>query len=69
MARDRIRHDGPPNREDDERVLRMLEARDRKESSYTVARRFGTSRNAVIGVWNRVKNDLAASEMAAGVEP
>ena len=69
MARDRIRHDGPPTREDDERVLRMLEARDRKETAYTVARRFGTSRNAVIGVWNRVKNDLAASEMVDGIQP
>lgn len=69
MARDSIRYGVEPTREDDERVLRMLEARDRKETAYTVARRFGTSRNAVIGVWNRVKNDLAASEMTGGVEP
>lgn len=60
-------HEGP-SREDDERVLRILEAGDRKESAYTVARRFKTSRNAVIGIWNRVKNDYAASELPQ-VEP
>lgn len=65
---DYLRRDNKPTRADDERLLRMLEARDRRQSASQIAARFATTRSAVLGALRRIDLDLAASELPA-VEP
>jgi hypothetical protein len=45
-----------PDRQDDERLLRMLDLRDHEGmKAAAIARYFGVSRNAVIGLFHRQK--------------
>ncbi len=52
-----------PTREDDERHLLMLEARDLGMSSGKIAARFGVTRNTVIGLFRRVDEAADAAEV------
>lgn len=53
---------GIPTREDDERLLSMLEARDRGYSAGKIALAHGVTRNSVIGAFKRVDDAEKAAE-------
>ncbi len=55
-----------PTREEDERHLLMLEARDLGMSATQIGVRFGVTRNSVLGVFKRVDD---AGRCHSGVEP
>ena len=52
-----------PTREEDERRLLMLEARDLGMSATQIGVRFGVTRNSVLGVFKRVDDAVKAAEM------
>lgn len=51
-----------PTREEDERRLLMLEARDLGMSATQIGVRFGVTRNSVLGVFKRVDDAVKAAE-------
>jgi len=51
-----------PTREEDERHLLMLEARDLGMSAAQIGVRFGVTRNSVLGVFKRVDDAVKAAE-------